>query len=604
LWFSALIHPEVALLTIAPGGLRAPWVTYLWIKAENHKNDGKYFDAMQLADQICMLQPRFPGVWSFHAWNMAWNISVATHTPEERWLWVTNGLRLLRDRGIPLNPKSLLLYKDVAWIFYTKMGMNLDDMHVTYKQRWASQMQHLLGSPPQGDTPEVIDAFGRIAQAPLDTTARLQESPFIQGDQLRKVLEDSGVAAYANLLAGQDVPIDRSLLDAYNRFSRDEAAEMVRVEPPKIDTARDKAVSDLINSKDFAGPRAKLLAFVRAQLLWNEYGMDPRWMLALMEKYDVPIDWRLVWPHGLYWASYGLKVCNEVPIEQINSINTDRISLGCLKDLVVGGRMTYLENPSNPDYPSVDWWSDWRYIKAAHKEYVDTIEQINKASGTDYDHNYLKTGHINFLILAIQTLLVQGRYDEAEQYYDWIKKTYTVQGDEWKLPVEEFAIAFMNKDRLLTEEAARSQVTAALQMAYYLLARGNMEGYQRNMRYARRIYEIYQKSIEYDRLKLRPFESIASHVAAAVLVQPYTVGYYLPLMSRVELYSRLPDETRVLAYDRLRDSELLADQCKREGIDFDKSFPAPPGLEEYRQWQQQQLRAIQQGQENQASAAQ
>ena len=140
-----------ALLTIAPGGLRAPVVNYLWIRAEDLKSAGRYYDAMQLADLICSLQPYFPGVWSFHSWNMAWNISVATHTPEERWMWVTNGLRLLRDRGIPKNPRSLILYKDLAWIFFSKMGMNLDDMHVVYKQRWAAEMQRLLGAPGGND---------------------------------------------------------------------------------------------------------------------------------------------------------------------------------------------------------------------------------------------------------------------------------------------------------------------------------------------------------------------------------------------------------------------------------------------------------------------
>ena len=160
-----------ALLTIAPGGLRAPVVNYLWIRAEELKQQGKFYDAMQLADLICSLQPYFPGVWSFHSWNMAWNISVATHTPEERWMWVTNGMRLLRDRGIPVNPRSLILYKDLAWLFFSKMGSNLDDMHVVYKQRWAAEMQRLLGSPPQGQTSEVIDAFRPIAAAPVDKAA-------------------------------------------------------------------------------------------------------------------------------------------------------------------------------------------------------------------------------------------------------------------------------------------------------------------------------------------------------------------------------------------------------------------------------------------------
>ncbi len=587
----ARTHPEVVLLTIAPGGLRAPVVNYLWIRAEDLKMAGRYYDAMQLADLICSLQPRFPGVWSFQSWNMAWNISVATHTPQERWLWVTNGMRLLRDKGIPLNPRSLLLYKDLAWIFFSKMGMNLDEMHVAYKQRWAAQMQHLLGAPPQGLTAEVIDAFRPIALSPLDKTPSRQGRDLIQLDQLHLLEADAEVTQYVRLLGEQGVAVGPAFLDAYNRFSHDPGVEMVRLQPPKLATPQDKALSDLINNNQHAAARKKLLAFVRAQLLWNEYKMDPSWMLALMEKYQVPIDWRLVWPHGLYWTSYGLNVSNDVPIEKIDSLNTDRISLGCLKALVAAGRMSYLENPDQPDQPSVDWWGDWRYIDATHKEYLDTIESVRKITGGSLDQSPFKAGHVNFLILAIQMLYIQRKIDRAEYYYDWIRKNYVMEGSPWNEPVEEFVISMINQDPYLSEEVARTQLTTALQMAYYFLAVGDLNAYQSNLQYARRVYSVYQKTIlssEYKRLHLQPLESIASHVAATVLVDPYCLGYYLPLIVRVQLYSRLDDATRVLAYDRLLNSRMLQDQCDREGLDFAKAFPKPPGLEQYRQWQQQQ----------------
>ena len=70
--------PKTTLLQVAPGGLRAPLLTYLWIRSQQLKEDGKFFDALQQRDLICDLMPHFPGVWSFHAWDMAWNISVAT----------------------------------------------------------------------------------------------------------------------------------------------------------------------------------------------------------------------------------------------------------------------------------------------------------------------------------------------------------------------------------------------------------------------------------------------------------------------------------------------------------------------------------------------
>jgi len=62
----------------------------------------------------------------------------------------------------------------------------------------------------------------------------------------------------------------------------------------------------------------KVLAFLRAQILWNEYRMDPQYMQALMMRYG-PMDWRSVWAHGLYWSSYG---CHVVERERRSTTST------------------------------------------------------------------------------------------------------------------------------------------------------------------------------------------------------------------------------------------------------------------------------------------
>ncbi|MCK5558744.1 MAG: hypothetical protein KAJ01_10210, partial [Candidatus Hydrogenedentes bacterium] len=209
-------HPSKALLTMAPGGLRAPLVNYLWIRAESLKDKGQNYEAMQLADFICQLQPHFAGVWSFHAWNMAWNISVSTHTPQERWLWIHNAIKLLRDRGIPINRHSLTLYRELAWIFHNKMGGYMDEMHMSYKQRWAALMQRVVGAPPAGTTEEAIAAFRLIAESPLDKDLSRQGRQTIQADQLQLLLNDAEAAAYARLLDAQGIAVDQEFLDAYN----------------------------------------------------------------------------------------------------------------------------------------------------------------------------------------------------------------------------------------------------------------------------------------------------------------------------------------------------------------------------------------------------
>ena len=582
-------YPWISLVNIAPGGLRAPVLSYLWIRAEGLKNQGRYYDAMGLAELICTLQPRFPGVWSFHSWNMAWNISVATHTPEERWLWISNGLRLLRDKGLAYNPNSLVLYKDLGWIFFSKMGQNLDDMHMSYKRRWAAQMQRLLGAPPQGETYEVVAAFRPIAQAPLDKDPARQGRQTIQADQRERLLSDPDVAAYVRELTTLGIQLDEGFLDAYNRYGLDESAAIVRFQPPQPDTTREKTISASINDPRYAQARGKCLAFLRAQILWNVYKMDPQWMLGLMEKYDAPLDWRLVWPHGLYWVSYGLHTCDNVSLEDITSVNTDRIVLGCLQALSWGGRMTYIDNPENPDLPVIELWADWRYIDATHKEMFSIVQEACKARGEKLEYSILKPGHINYLIAAIQMLYAQNQYEKAQGYIDWIKKTYNMTGDIWDLDLKDFVIQTLYEDGTPTMDLTRKQLTAALEMAFYFLSRNNQAGYRDDLRYARRLYEMYQKAVEFQRLKLADFTSIAAAVAAQMIVEPRAMGFNLPLIARVRLYAGLDPQLQLPAYDRLANLPSLRQLCQAEGLDFDKAFPAPDGLEEYRSRQRRSM---------------
>ncbi|KPK84916.1 MAG: hypothetical protein AMJ81_04585, partial [Phycisphaerae bacterium SM23_33] len=56
-------HPKIALLQVAPGGLRAALLNYLWIRSQELKEQGKFFDAQGLRDLICEMMPHFSGVW-------------------------------------------------------------------------------------------------------------------------------------------------------------------------------------------------------------------------------------------------------------------------------------------------------------------------------------------------------------------------------------------------------------------------------------------------------------------------------------------------------------------------------------------------------------
>ena len=138
--------PMLAFTTVALGGFRGLISNYLWVRANDLQVDDKYFEAAQLADWVTDLEPHFTQVWTFQAWNMAYNISVKFKDFPDRWRWVERGIELLRDNGLRYNPNDVLLYQQLALFFQHKMGQNLDDANWYYKQQWAGEMTPFFGA--------------------------------------------------------------------------------------------------------------------------------------------------------------------------------------------------------------------------------------------------------------------------------------------------------------------------------------------------------------------------------------------------------------------------------------------------------------------------
>ncbi len=556
-------NPRTVLLQVAPGGLRAPMLTYLWLRSQQLKEDGKFFDAQQLRDLICDLSPHFPGVWSFHAWDMAWNISVATHTPDERWMWVSNGIRLLRDRGLYYNPDNLLLYKELAWIYFSKMGQYTDDMHMVYKRRWAGEMNHVLGAPPFSDTPDAaIEAFRLIADAPK-TLANLEK--------------DASSADFVKRLAGFDVKPDGAFLNYYNRYSGDSSVsppEWLANEPSE----KDKPIAGLMRSVELSDARAKVLAFVRRKVLVEKYRMDPNWMLELMERYG-PMDWRNVNSHAIYWATLGLHKAEGKGLAGINALNTDRTFLGGLKSLTRTGQVYCTYNQDNPEEPYVDFLPDWRFVEAVHREYLKGGKiLVRKPSGEPGDinsnKNVLLNGHMTYLSNAIQQMYFGGHEKRAEYYYSEIKNTLKAKGAIYKLDLHAFVREKRRQAGVPSTEMSNALIGGALRRAYRALAGGNHDGYRRGRALARRVHRAYYKDVAGKaRFKPQSFRKIERDFLIRMLLQPRAVGLIIPLITKAKLYNALSPTMQQEIYPLI--AERLRQQCQTERINFNKAFPAP-----------------------------
>ena len=137
--------PGVRFVTVALGGFRGLLADGLWLRAAQKQDEGSFFEVAQLSEWITKLEPRHPEIWSYHAWNMAYNISAMFPNPADRWQWVQRGVRLLRGEGIPANPKSPKLYWELGWLYSDKISGRWDDDPLYSRVRLASDMMALMG---------------------------------------------------------------------------------------------------------------------------------------------------------------------------------------------------------------------------------------------------------------------------------------------------------------------------------------------------------------------------------------------------------------------------------------------------------------------------
>jgi hypothetical protein len=235
--------PEYALAIQALGAFRGLITDIAFIRAERLKEEGRFYDAMQLAKWICALQPRFPSVWEFAAWNMSWNISVTTFTPQERWNWVYNGVKLLRDQGIPANPRAVNLYKQLAWTFNNKMSEPTDEQHYAYKCEWAWRMHLVLGKPPapfeelqqvQNLAAEVqsISSVDQLAEAGAVTFAQNEEERRALAEAMQRRFPEAAAEAESDYPALSEAEQLRARI---RRYAVRDRMQRIAAAPHKLD---------------------------------------------------------------------------------------------------------------------------------------------------------------------------------------------------------------------------------------------------------------------------------------------------------------------------------------------------------------------------------
>jgi hypothetical protein len=185
--------PVLAFTTVALGGFRGLISNALWIRATDLQDEDKFFEMAQLADWITKLEPHFVQVWLVQAWNMAYNISVKfkENSPgqyQDRWRWVKAGIELLRDDGLRYNPNEPLIYRELAWFFQHKIGQNLDDASMYYKQQWADEMAKVFGK----QKPDLDELIHPQTEDQKERARLLRETYKMDPEFMKQVDEEYG----------------------------------------------------------------------------------------------------------------------------------------------------------------------------------------------------------------------------------------------------------------------------------------------------------------------------------------------------------------------------------------------------------------------------
>jgi hypothetical protein len=467
--------PSLAFATVALGAFRGLIVDVLWIRADQLKEEGKFFDAKQLAEWITLLQPRFAAVWDFQSWNMAYNISVAipANRPQERWMWIKNGYELLRDKGIPKNPHNIGLYRSLAWIFQHKIGGITDDCQKYYKLQLYNEMKPLIG-------PQRQEYYKALADAP---------------QKLEDIIHDPEMAKLLNELAAADAAFAKPDELVNNYLS-------LRRRPGRFAPA----AFDVIDKYRGTKTLENLDIFAKAYYLRHTWKLEPELMVQLNEKYGpidyndpnkvLPLDWTLADSHAIYWAALGLREAAAGEDYSVDEINADRIVFQGIQSLYRSGKMIIytarLPEKNDPcsivEQQSLFLFPDLRMfdrydqaLRAVMKKYAD------KGADTISFTN----AHRNTLRRAVLLFYQAGHMNKALEIYNTLRKEYPE--DEVNVPLTEYV-----RNRFLKEledigiDDAGEIITLMLREAYYRYAvRDDDEAFGRE-KMAKEVYDYYQ----------------------------------------------------------------------------------------------------------------
>ncbi len=561
--------PHVALATAALGTFRGLAVDVMWARADALQSKGQFFEAQTLSQWITALQPRFPKVWAFQAWNLAYNISVSTKVPEERWGWINRGANLLRSQAIPLNPHDANLPMELGWIFFHKIGGKNDREHWYYKVRLAREFREFLGDLTGGrTTQQAIERFRKIADA---------------ADSIEAMNDDQAVQRALAVLAEHGEEPGEPLLRMLGRVVLYTNSTDVKIQAGKAlptGTNRDLLASLLEDPELAATVFDTIVPTLQKRVLIDRYRMEPAFMLEQMETYG-PLDWSHPHAHGIYWSEKGVAIGRDmVRRDRVNELTIIRTRLGNLQQLMRSGRVEF-----DPLADRIDLLPDPRFIEAYERGMQNAISLIQSESGVSAAEFGLATvddllrGYESFLQQATVFSYLYGDEAEARGCFGKLRTLAedTGRGDQplYSEGLEGFLALRLGEVMDIDISNTRQFLDAMIQRAMLDgLAKGRLDTFSRFVKLAWSVYDRqYGASTPgavhvNKEAQLPPFPRIVDASFESAMKQESN-----PVLVRARMWAWAPEELRERTWPKLE--TVLTAHAEAAGLDPARAFPAP-----------------------------
>ena len=475
---------------------------------------------------------------------------------------------LLRDQGIPLNPRGSQLHMELGWIFHNKIAGKGDKEHWYYKASLAREMQEFLGDMVGGrTTAAAVDLFRRVATAPATLDELVARVPAVaRGLDLLAAHGAKPDEAFVRMLGRslmQANSLDAKILGTGQQPVGDDATLLAAIRGDRETAA---AILD------------HLVPHLQRRVLEDRYRMDPAAMLAVMERYG-PLDWRHAEAHGIYWTEQGIAIGRQLRRrEQTNELLIIRSRLHMLAELMRTGRVDY-----DAATHRVDLLPDPRFAAAYERALEEALALINSEAGVSAgefgaaEEADLLDGYETFLNLAVILEYLYGDRADAAEHFVKLRMLADRLGrgadPMYADTIENFVAVRIAEVLAIDVSNLRQFLDAMIRRALLEgLAKGNLAAFNRYLAVAEKAYEKRYAAAEpnakfvLEEAKLPPFPEVVANSFAALMGQES-----LPVMERARIWAWAPEPLRRTL--PAAGGAALRAAATAAGLDPAKAFP-------------------------------